>query len=109
MKSQALAPANEFYDAAGEVQRVTGVKQIATKTFYFQNNAWVDNNYTLDQNLIKVKRFSEAYFQISRALPRANQYLALGSNVIVHLGGQSFQIGDEGKTRFTPEEIDKLF
>jgi Ca-activated chloride channel family protein len=109
MKKMAMAPTNEFYDASGEVQRITSVKQITNKTFYFQNNVWVDNEYALDQKLIKVKRFSEAYFQLSRILPKMNQYLAVGNDVIVNIGTQSFQIGEDGKTRFTQEELRAFF
>ena len=109
LRDQAMAPSNEFFDASGEMKRITGVRQIANKTFYLKENGWVDNDYTPDQNLIKVKRFSEAYFQISRALPKTNQYMALGNDVIINIGNQSFQIGEEGKTRFTQKEIEKFF
>ena len=85
------------------------LKEEGVDTIYFKDNAWVDSDYTADQKLIKVKRFSEAYFQISRALPKTNQYLALGTDVIVNIGNQSFQIGEEGKTRFTQEELMKFF
>lgn len=91
------------------MKKITGVKQIANKTFYFKNNVWVDNDYAPEQKLIKVKQFSEAYFQLSRALPKTNQYLALGNDVIINIGQQSFQIGKDGRTSFTQEELEKLF
>lgn len=109
LKKQVMAPANEFYGASGEVKRITGVKQITNKTFYFQNNAWVDNDYRPEQTLIQVERFSEAYFQLSRAVPNMNQYLALGEDVIVNIGNQSFQIGEDGKTHFTQKELKAFF
>lgn len=109
MKAQALAAPIAFYDATGQLKKITGVKRIADKTFYFKNNVWVDNDYAPEQKLIKVKRFSQAYFQLSRALPKTNRYLALGNNVIINIGQQSFQIGDGGRTSFTQEELKRLF
>jgi hypothetical protein len=109
MKTAGAAPSNEFYDASGEVKRITQVKQVTNKTFYLQNAVWVDNGYTPDQNLIKVKRFSEAYFQLGTSLPGMNQYLALGQDVIVTIGKQSFQIGEDGATRFTEKELRSFF
>ena len=109
LKKLAMAPENTYYDASGEVKRVTGVKQITNKTFYFQNNAWVDNEYRPEQTLIQVKRFSEAYFQLSRAVPNMNQNLALGEDVIVNIGNQSFQIGEDGKTHFSQKELKAFF
>ena len=109
LKVQALAVPDAFFDASGELKRIGGVKQIAEKTFYFKNNTWVDNDYAPDQDLIKVKRFSEAYFQLSQTVPKTNRYLALGEDVIITIGERSFQIADEGRTRFTPEELEKFF
>jgi hypothetical protein len=109
MKDQATAPTNEFYDAEGQLLKINRVRQVANKTFYFKNNEWVDNDYTTDQKPIQVKRFSEAYFQLGRAVPVMNQYLALGHDVIITIGKQSFQVGDSGRERFTEEELRQIF
>ncbi len=109
MKEMAMAPTNEFYDASGQLQRIDKVRQVSNKTFYFKDNQWVDNDCRADQKPIQVKRFSEAYFQLSRALPAVNQYLALGVDVIVNVGHNIFQIGETGKTQFTDEEMKRIF
>ena len=58
---------------------------------------------------MQVQNFSDAYFQISQNSVDVNQYLALGPNVIVNLGGQAVQISSEGQTVLTQRELAAIF
>ncbi len=60
------------------------------------------------QQVVKVKAFSEAYFQLSRRDPTLNQYFSLGDRVLVVVNDQAIQIADEGKELFTEAELDAL-
>ena len=108
MQSQTLTPTNSYFDASGNEQEITGINQIGQKVFYNKDNTWVDSEYTEGQNIINVQVFSEAYFQLSRRFRGINQYLSQGKEVIVNLNDTVIQIGEEGKTLFTQEELDSL-
>ena len=108
LKIQAAAPGNVYRDERGRVQQITGVKRAGNKTFYLKKDVWTDNDYHLDQNIIEVKRFSDAYFQLIRRWAVMGRYLALGERVIVSLPGATVRIGDAGKESFTDAELDAL-
>jgi len=98
-----------YLDAEGKEQRLAKVMQIGTKTFFNKNGLWVQAEYEGKIEPIKVKRFSEAYFQLLNELPELGKYFALGEEVIFLLDGKAIHIADEGKTDFTPSELKSLF
>ncbi len=108
LKIQATAPGNVYRDARGRVQQIIGVKRAGNKTFYLKKDVWTDNDYHPDQNVVEVKRFSDAYFQLIRRRAVMGRYLALGERVIVSLPGGAVRIGDAGKESFTDRELDAL-
>jgi hypothetical protein len=57
---------------------------------------------------VKVKRFSEAYFKLLDKVPETGKYFALGDEVIFLLNGKAVHISEEGKTDFTPSELNSL-
>jgi Ca-activated chloride channel family protein len=100
---------NSFYDENGQQIQLDSVKYIAGRTFFYRNGTWVDATYVKGQEIMQVQNFSKAYFQISQNSINVNQYLALGPNVIVNIGGQAIQISDEGQTALTQSELDAVF
>ena len=57
---------------------------------------------------MRVKAFSEGYFQLTRRDPTLNQYFSLGQQVLVVVNGQAIQVADDGKEIFTEAELDSL-
>lgn len=82
--------------AAEEVREADRtVRQIANRTFYRRDGRWVDATVTetQQQQAIKVKQFSDAYFDLVRRHGRGlSQYLAFDESVVVNLDGQAYWI-----------------
>jgi Ca-activated chloride channel family protein len=104
-----LAAQNVQYDPAGNLIRFQQVQTRNNQAFFNRAGNWEDARYQQAvQNVIPVKAYSEAYFQLSRRTPSLNQYLSLGDRVLVVVNNQAIQIGDQGKEIFTEAELDSL-
>lgn len=102
-----IAP-QSYMDAQGNENKITNVVQAGTKTFFNKNGLWVDTEYEGKIESMKVKRFSEAYFKLLDKVPEVGKYFALGDEVIFLLNGKAIHISEEGKTDFTPFELNSL-
>ena len=107
-QNQAQIVRNIIYDENGRQIQFDSVRHIAGRTFFYRDGTWVDATYVKGQEVVQVQNFSEAYFQLSQASVEANQYLALGPNVIVNLGGQAVQISNAGQKALTQSELDRI-
>ncbi|MGA1870769.1 MAG: VIT domain-containing protein [bacterium] len=106
MKLAAQAPTNIYLDEAGNQKEITGVNQVGSKAFYNKNDTWIDSEYSEEQDIIQVKVFSDAYFQLSRRFRQINKSLAQGQEVIIVLNNNAIEIGNEGREElFTEEEL----
>lgn len=59
------------------------VKQLGDKTFYLQDNAWVDAQYKKDMKTKEIKYLSEEYFNLIKQQIGLGKYFALAKNIIV--------------------------
>jgi Ca-activated chloride channel family protein len=111
-KSQAyvVAPVapRGYLDAEGKEQRLSKIVPIGNRTFFNKNGLWVDSEYEGKIEAVKVQRFSEAYFKLLSSVPEIGAFYALGDEVIFFLHGKPIHISDEGKTDFTPSELNSL-
>ena len=105
--SAPIAPQG-YLDAEGKEQRMTNVVQTGNRAFFNKNGLWVDTEYEGKIEPMKVKRFSEAYFQLLDKVPEVGKYLALGDEVIFLVNGKAIHISDEGKSDFTLSELNSL-
>jgi Ca-activated chloride channel homolog len=63
------------------------------KTFFLRNGILVDSAFSREVGQPVVIPFaSDAYFELLSDWPEAGEYLALGEEILVVLGGQAFQI-----------------
>jgi Ca-activated chloride channel homolog len=110
IQAYSMAPVvpQSYLDAEGKEQRTTNVVQTGTRTFFNKNGLWVDTEYEGKIEPIKVKRFSEAYFQLLDKVPEVGKYLALGDEVIFLVNGKAIHVSDEGKSEFTLSELNSL-
>ncbi|MCO6045631.1 VWA domain-containing protein [Aeoliella sp. ICT_H6.2] len=93
---QGLAYGNTlWFDAANSRCEVaTNIMQCGRKTFFRQNNRWVDSSITDEeqQHTNKVDRFSREYFDLmARYGSHVNQYLAIDDPVVVRLDGKVYE------------------
>ena len=75
-------------DARGE--RV--LKHIAGRTFYRDGERWVDSAYDAKTETIKVKYFSDDYFDLVKKHPDLGKFLSLGKQVVAVFGGKAYEI-----------------
>jgi Ca-activated chloride channel family protein len=107
-KSQASQ--NRYLDAAGREVAVQNLQNRGQRGFVQRNGQWQDLRYSPDRDKValQVQAFSDAHFQLSRAFPELNNFLAVSDNMIVMVNGQAVQIGAQGKTQLTEEELRAL-
>ena len=75
------------------------VKLVGNRTFVWQDEQWVDTMYDADSMKPKTISFlSDEYMQLLDTYPQAQQYLALGEQMILVLDGTAYQIVPDGKT-----------
>ncbi len=108
-----VATQNMYQDAEGHWQRVANIRNVGQRGFIQQGEQWVDSRLRVGsedelQPELQVQAFSEAHFQLSRAFPTVNAQLAVADNMLVLVNGHVIQIGDEGKTELSADELGAL-
>lgn len=108
--AKSLADQNRYFDAEGREVQVRNLQNRGQRGFVNRRGQWQDLRYNPDRDkvVLQVQAFSDAYFQLTRAFPELNNYLAVSDNMIVMVNGQAIQIGPEGKTRLTDDELKAL-
>ncbi len=99
-QNNAAAPSEIAADAATN-QRV---QQKNAKTFYFQNNSWIDNDFTAD-SAIAIQQNSDAYFDLISSDPAMADYLSVGGNVQVNFGGRNYTISASGESTIEASDL----
>lgn len=94
---------------AGEKKRFSNVAQVGNQAFFQSGANWVQSSLKEDRYDMKIKRFSDAYFQILDNDPSLGRILALGDEVRFQLGSQVIQISDTGKEILSDSELRQLF
>jgi Ca-activated chloride channel family protein len=61
------------------------ISKIGAKTFYLENNVWVDSEYKTDSKISEITlKFAEAdYFELIGKEPELGKFFALGEQVVV--------------------------
>lgn len=83
-------------------------KRIGEKIFHLKGDVWIDSTYMPEQELLTIKRDSQAYHDLLTALPDLQKYVEAGEHVIVVFGDNALEIAEEGKSELTEEELEKL-
>ncbi len=100
---------NTYFDAAGKVQRIANIQNVGQRGYVQRQGRWEDTRYQPDMEIaLQVQAYSEAHFQLSRNFPQLNSQMSVGDNVLVILGDKVIEIGSEGKTVLTDEELKAL-
>lgn len=79
-------------DATSSVE--SNLRQIGQKTFFRKHNQWKDSSVTEEQakKAIRVRQFSQEYFDLAAQHPALAKYIAFDEPVLVNLGEQTYQI-----------------
>jgi len=108
-QQKAVQSVNAYVDAEGNWQRFANIQNAAQRGFVNRGGRWEDTRYQPDQEIaLRVKAYSEAHFQLSRAFPVLNSQLAVGENALLMLNGQVIEIAEDGKETLTDEDLQML-
>jgi hypothetical protein len=84
------------------------IQNVAGRTFYQVGSVWTDATYDAKKQneIVKVKLYSPAYFALVRRNGDLARWAALGPQVLVRVSAtQAVQFGDAGKETLTEAEI----
>ncbi len=83
------------FDAAGGGRGAPtppAIRRAANRTFYEQDGRWLDSAYDPTQETVKVKAYSDEYFEFARRSRAVAQFLALGERVVFILDGKAYEV-----------------
>jgi hypothetical protein len=77
-----------------EVIKTGTVKKIGAKTFYLENNVWIDSEFKEEAKLseIKITFASDVFFSLINKETALAQFFALGEQVVVVWKGKVYRI-----------------
>ncbi|MFC2154430.1 VIT domain-containing protein [Candidatus Altiarchaeota archaeon] len=82
------------------------IEAAGTKTFYQQQEVWVDQDFDPDVEALEIKYGSDAYFQLLDEDEDIGQYLSKGKDIDFCIRGKCFSIReDKGKEEVEPQQI----
>lgn len=82
-------------------------REVANKTFHWKDGGWVDDAATSGTR-VKVKPYSEAYFDLAKASKVVARYLALGDKVTFAWKGYIIELAEDGVEKLPKGLQDQL-
>lgn len=96
----------EFRLAAADLdERLGPTRAVAGRLFRLDDGWWTDVAFAEGARLIEVAAFSQAYFELVRALPELEPVLRELGSVVVAGSDLSLRFGPEGQERLTSAEL----
>ncbi len=97
-----------YYDRDDRLVVVNNVQNVSGRTFYQRGEYWEDADLKVAQNLMQIKQFSRAHFDLIKAYPKLAQFSTLGNLRIIMPNNQALEIGTDGKETLTSSEVQEL-
>jgi len=105
----AQVQSNAYLDAAGQLQQVSNIANVANRTFVQDGRQWVDLQAGRAVPAVKVAAYSPAWFQLANSSRAMAQQMALGDEMVIDAGAQVIQVTTDGRTKaFTAPELREL-
>jgi Ca-activated chloride channel family protein len=109
MRQQAQVYGNAYLDESGRQVQNGGARQAGSRSQFLRGGYWTDPDWSEEAQPLRIKRFSAAYWEISKRLPETNSALAAGPRLRLLIHGKPVEIGDDGATELTPADRAALF
>ncbi len=100
------AATNAMEEASAGSGRAAAMRRVAGKLFVEHDSVWTDAAHQASLRVYEVAPFSEAYFQLVRALPEIAPYLKTGDRVLVAGRRASIRFSTGGMSTWRPGELD---
>ena len=102
-------PARDELDALRRAHSgINPTQRIGGRLFIMRDSTWTDLGHGDSLRVVSVAPYSEAYFALLKALPDLREAAALEPAVLVAGRRASIKIGEGGKTRWNPGELERL-
>jgi hypothetical protein len=86
----------------------TGARQVGTRQFVQQGNAWIDQRYVPTQRTVQVKAYSPLYFELVNQLNGFKDAMTLGDEVLVSGRNVAIQVGTAGLEKMSTQQVQQL-
>ena len=80
------------------------IKTVGTKTFYFREDFWTDNDYSEKVQTEKIEYGSNEYFTLLSQNADLGKYLSLGKKVKFCIGEKCYEVIDDAEDVYVEEE-----
>lgn len=88
-----------------EAERSSSARRVGDRLFTLANGVWTDTRFTPKHRTVKVKPFSQAYFDVLQRLNTLAPAFALGDQVIVAGRVVAIELSAQGAERLTAAEL----
>ncbi len=102
------ASASVAADAVQPAANRADTRQVGDRLFVWRDGTWTDLRHERSRPVVTVEAFSDAYFELLRALPELAKPAALEPAVLVAGQRVSVKIGTEGKTAWSEGELARI-
>ncbi len=102
------ASASVAADAVQPAANRADTRQVGDRLFVWRDGTWTDLRHERSRPVVTVEAFSDAYFELLRALPELAKPAALEPAVLVAGQRVSVKIGTEGKTAWDEGELARI-
>jgi Ca-activated chloride channel family protein len=92
----------------GGVGATAGPRRAGNHVYALRDGIWTDLAFRAELRVVKVKAYSDAYFELLTALPELRAPFALGDRVIAAGRRVAVEVGPDGAERLTAAELDRL-
>ncbi|MFH1842875.1 MAG: VIT domain-containing protein [bacterium] len=107
--SAPAANAQSYFDERGDEVVIKQVYNIANRTFFQQDKGWYENTYSDDMEVLNIRNYSRAQFQLLDRDPSLGKLMSLGDEVLLLINGNAVKIGDSGLEELSEELLERLF
>ncbi|HLQ58761.1 MAG TPA: VIT domain-containing protein [Gemmatimonadales bacterium] len=87
---------------------INPTQRVGGRLFIMRDSTWTDLGHGDSLRVVSIAPYSEAYFALLKALPDLREAAALEPAVLVAGRRASIKIGEGGKTRWNPGELERL-
>jgi len=102
-------PAKDELDALRRAHAgINPTQRIGGRLFIMRDSTWTDLGHGDSLRVVSIAPYSEAYFALLKVLPDLREAAALEPAVLVAGRRASIKIGEGGKTRWNPGELERL-
>ncbi|MGH7477351.1 MAG: VIT domain-containing protein [Longimicrobiales bacterium] len=90
------------------VASASELRRVAARLFRLVDGVWTDAQHTPDSRTVAVQAFSQAYFELLRALPELEPYLAAFDRMVVAGERVAIRIDADGRASLSREELQRI-